>query len=239
MSDRGHAAVFFELPEALPRGQHGLTREQVRNVQRERLLRAFTELLAEDGYANVRIAWVCERAGVSNATFYELFSSKEECVCAAYERYLEVVWRRAAAAGVAKASTWREFIQTSLDAYFDVLAADPVVARGFHVEMRSIGPEAGRRQAAALHAFAEDRMRGEQRLRKTDPQLKRRPFTVHLGTVQVVRAMAREALEASPSPDFRELRVDLVDWFVASWYGEEPATEREPARAVAARSRSA
>jgi AcrR family transcriptional regulator len=210
---------FFELPEALPRGQHGLSRDQVQTIQRERSLRAVTELLAERGYASVRIADVCERAGISHATFYDLFSGKEDCMCSAYERYLEVVWRTAAAAGARKTKTWREFIQASLDAYFDVLAGDPVVARAFHVEMRAIGPEAGRRQAAALRAFAEDRMRAERRLRKTDPLLKQRPFTVHMGSVQVVRAMAREELEAVAEPDFRQLRADLVEWFVASWYG--------------------
>jgi AcrR family transcriptional regulator len=218
---------FFELPEALPRGQHRLSRDEVQAIQRERALRAVTELLAERGYASVRIAEVCERAGISHATFYDLFSGKEDCMCSAYERYLEVVWRRAAAAGARKTATWREFIQASLDAYFEVLASDPVVARAFHVEMRAIGPEAGRRQAAALRAFAEDRMRAERRLRKTDPLLKQRPFTVHMGSVHVVRAMARDELEAVPEPDFRQLCADLVEWFVASWYGEEPAHDTD------------
>jgi AcrR family transcriptional regulator len=225
-----HAAVFFELPEALPRGQHGLSREQVQAIQRERVLRAFTELMAGCGYTKVRISHICERAGVSHATFYELFSGKEECVCAAYERFIEVVWRSAAAAGVTRASTWREFIRSSLEPYFDILAADPVVARGFHVELHTIGEEAGRRQATALRGFAEGRMRAEQRLRRTDRLLKARPFSVHLGSVHVVRALAREALETDPKPDFKPLRTELLEWFVASWYGEEPRPRRRPAK---------
>jgi AcrR family transcriptional regulator len=220
MARRQAAAVFFGLPEALPRGQHGLTREQVKAVQRERLLRSFTELLADVGYGQVKVADVCERAGVSHATFYDLFPNKEECVCAAYERYIDVVTRTAAAKGVNESPSWREFIEISLDAYFDVLAADPYVGRGFHVDMHAIGAEAGRRQVAALRAFAVGRKLNERRLREADERLLERPFSVHMGTVQVQRALAREALERAKRPNFGPLREELLEWFVSSWYAD-------------------
>lgn len=213
-----HPAVFFEPPEALPRGQHGLSREEVKRVQRERILRAFTDLLADHGYAKLRINWVCERAGVSNATFYELFEDKEDCVCAAYDRYIEVVWREASILGVPEAESWRSFMQSSLDTYFEVLAADLSVARAFNVELGTIGPRAGALQKKALRRFAKARKAGERRLRQTDPRLLERPFRVHLGSIQVQRVLAREALEAERTPDFRELRAELLEWFVASWY---------------------
>jgi AcrR family transcriptional regulator len=218
--DPHYPSVFFEPPEVLPRGQHGLSREEVKRVQRERVLRAFTELLAEHGYAKLRIAWVCERAGVSHATFYELFADKEDCVCAAYDRYIQVVWREASIIGVPEAETWRGFIKSSLDVYFDVLAAEPSVGRAFNVELRTIGPRAGARQKEALHRFAKARMAGERRLREADPRLRKRPFSVHIGSIQVQRVLAREALEAEPAPDFRRLRAELLEWFVASWYGD-------------------
>jgi hypothetical protein len=47
--------VFFDVPAALPRGRHQLSRGQVRDAQRQRLMIAFTELLADRGYAGVRI----------------------------------------------------------------------------------------------------------------------------------------------------------------------------------------
>ena len=222
-ADPHRPSVFFEPPEALPRGQHGLSRDEVKRVQRERVLRAFTDLLAEHGYAKLRIAWVCERAGVSHATFYELFGDKEECVCAAYDRYIQVVWREASIVGVPEAESWRGFIKSSLDVYFDVLAADPNVARAFNMELRMIGPRVGARQKEALHRFAKARMAGERRLRREDPRLLKRPFDVHLGSVQVQRVLAREALEEE-APNFRRLRVELLDWFVASWYGDSGGT---------------
>lgn len=55
-----------------------------RRSQRERLLEAMTEVTAEVGYLEASIAQVTARAGVSRATFYELFESKEDCFRAAY-----------------------------------------------------------------------------------------------------------------------------------------------------------
>lgn len=52
--------------------------------QRERLMRAMTELSARDGYGEVSISRVCSEAGVSHATFYEQFSDKDDCFAAAY-----------------------------------------------------------------------------------------------------------------------------------------------------------
>ena len=216
--DPAHPSVFFEPPEAVPRGRHGLSREEVARLQRERVLRAFTELLAEHGFAKLRIAWVCERAGVSNATFYALFADKEDCACAAYDRYIEVVWRAATEVGVPEEETWRRFMKLSLDVYFDILASDLSVARAFNIELTAIGPRAGARQQAALHRFAKARMANERRLRRSDPHLLKPPFTVHLGTIQVQRVLAGEALDREASPDFRALRADLLEWFVASWY---------------------
>jgi hypothetical protein len=65
-------------------------------------------------------------------------------------------------------------------------------------------------------------MLAERRLRESDPLLAHRPFSVHMATVQVERVLAREALE-SPEPDFAQLRDELLEWFVASWYGHEPS----------------
>jgi AcrR family transcriptional regulator len=41
------------------------------------------EVVARDGYAEAKVGDVARRAGVSRATFYELFANKEECLLAA------------------------------------------------------------------------------------------------------------------------------------------------------------
>src|ERR1700733_3671851 len=101
MTDRVRPGVFFERPAGIPRGPHQLSRDDVRRAQRQRLLMAFTELLADRGYLNVRIGDLTKRAAVSNDSFYELFASKEECACSAYGRFVKGIARLANDAGLA------------------------------------------------------------------------------------------------------------------------------------------
>src|SRR3981081_105900 len=99
MTARVREGIFFQVPRVLPRGRHNLTREEVLAVQRERLMAAMTELLAQRGYLAVKIGEVAERAGVSRAAFYQCFSDKNACALAAYDRFIEVLLGRLAAAG--------------------------------------------------------------------------------------------------------------------------------------------
>ena len=54
--------------------------------QRSRLLDAVVELSASSGYTQVRVGDLASSAGVSRATFYELFDDKEGCFLEAHER---------------------------------------------------------------------------------------------------------------------------------------------------------
>ena len=55
-----------------------------RPTQRQRLIEAIVELSGSHGYQGLSIAQISSRAGVSSATFYELFEDKEACMLAAY-----------------------------------------------------------------------------------------------------------------------------------------------------------
>jgi AcrR family transcriptional regulator len=56
---------------------------RTRTDQRGRLLEAIVEIVSKDGYPDAKIGDLAERAGVSRATFYELFDTKEGCLLAA------------------------------------------------------------------------------------------------------------------------------------------------------------
>ncbi len=58
--------------------------KSARADQRERLLRAIVKRVADSGYPAARVGDIAEQAGVSRATFYELFENKEACFLAAY-----------------------------------------------------------------------------------------------------------------------------------------------------------
>ncbi|MBD0322124.1 MAG: helix-turn-helix transcriptional regulator, partial [Aldersonia sp.] len=89
----------------LPRGRHGLSRDEVVRSQRDRILLAMAEAMAEKGYVATSVADVLRRAGVSRETFYQQFSSKEDCFRAAYGRAVELIIARIVGDGLASGET--------------------------------------------------------------------------------------------------------------------------------------
>ncbi len=69
----------------LPPGRHGLSREEVRESQRQRLLGAAGEVLLEQGYGAITVTAVAAAAGVSTATLYKRFDGLWDCLLAAHE----------------------------------------------------------------------------------------------------------------------------------------------------------
>ncbi|MCW2988568.1 MAG: transcriptional repressor BetI, partial [Solirubrobacterales bacterium] len=86
-----------------PRGRHGLPPEVVARSQRDRLLEATMQVVAEKGYAATTVADLTKRAGISRTTFYELFADKEACFLAAYDNAVDGLVRRIAVAYDAEA----------------------------------------------------------------------------------------------------------------------------------------
>ena len=62
--------------------------------QRDRILLAMADAMAENGYVGTSVAQIIRRAGVSRETFYEQFSSKEDCFTSAYDRAVELLLER-------------------------------------------------------------------------------------------------------------------------------------------------
>lgn len=79
--------VSETTPARLPSGRHRIPDEEVRRNQRARLVEAVTELSVERGYANVVIADIVARAGVSKSTFYRFYRTKQECLFDAHKRH--------------------------------------------------------------------------------------------------------------------------------------------------------
>jgi len=138
----------------LPRGRHGLTREQVVGSQRERIFRAMAETMARKGYAATSVSGLLRTAGVSRETFYEQFSSKEECFIAAFEAAVGNVLGAVRDAPGFDGPPLERF-ESGLRAYLDTLAADPAFARVLLIEVYAAGPEAMRRRAALQQGFVD------------------------------------------------------------------------------------
>lgn len=140
--------------EALPRGRHRLTREQVRASQRGRLLLGMAEAVAEKGYARTSVADVLKRGGVSRETFYQHFSDKEACFLAALDqgtKIMEELFDRELVADASEPPLLR--FERALDIYLTTLAAEPALARVFFLEAYAAGPAAQRKRYAVQDRF--------------------------------------------------------------------------------------
>lgn len=144
--------------ERLPRGPHNLTREEVTSSQRRRLFEAALNAAAADGYKSISVATLIAGAGVSRRTFYQLFSSKDDCIAEGFDAiFFRVDAQLTAAIGHSSARDWRELVSTSLHEYLSILTASPDLARVLHVEALVAGPPVYPFRARMVSRFV-DRM---------------------------------------------------------------------------------
>ena len=132
-----------------PQTYDGAVRAQLADLQRARLLSAMFDVATEWGVANVTVAHVVERSGVSRRTFYELFDDREDCLLAAFEQALEFASGRVLPA-YSSESSWRERIRASLSALLSFLDEEPVVGKLLIVESLSGGPRTLERRRQAI-----------------------------------------------------------------------------------------
>jgi AcrR family transcriptional regulator len=142
------------IAQQLPKGRHGLSRAFIASNQRERLLDAIANVVAEKGYAATRVADITEYAGVSRKTFYELFTDKEDCFLAAYDAITALLMDRMAKGLAAVADdSWEQQVSALLGEFLRFLAAEPAFARMCIVEVLGSGPRGLARRDAAIEAF--------------------------------------------------------------------------------------
>ena len=122
--------------EHLPAGREDLAEPLIAHSQRERILVAMAETCAEKGYGATTIADICEPAGVSRATFYELFKDKEDCFHAAMELSLADAMGRIVEV-YSPDKPWATTVRDAAAAFLDLLASRPDFARMALVEAPS------------------------------------------------------------------------------------------------------
>jgi AcrR family transcriptional regulator len=212
------AGPIFAATTALPKGPHGLTREQVAESQRTRLMAAMTAVLAERGYAAVTIGELARRASVSRGAFYEHFADKEDCLLAAYTHFATTLLTEMVGE-LGEDTHWEEFVDRALGGYLRTLERDPIAARAFLVEMDAAGETARRRRRDEVHAIAGTLAQRYTTARERDPALGPLPETVFVGLTLGVRELVRQALEDEPSPRLTKLVPDLTVWISATIRG--------------------
>src|SRR3954452_16854205 len=122
-------------------------------TQRERMLAAVVDAVAETGFAEMTVADVVARAGVSRRTFYEQFEDKLDCFLAAYDASAAEL-QRVTAAAVSNAAPG-DRLRAGLHAYLEHLAVNPTAARVLMIDILGAGPRALAARERSRGRFAE------------------------------------------------------------------------------------
>lgn len=187
--------------------------------QRERLREAMVRVAAEKGFAATTITEVVERAGVSSATFYELFEDKESCFLEAFGAVNDVVVAHVAAAYVAAESEpWPARVTAALGALVRLLAAEADIARLTMVEVTAAGEEARQRYGLALERFAPFLEEGREYSSQSDLPPDTARFAIGAGT-----AMIFDEIRAGRGAELEKALPDLVFAVLMPYLGPEEA----------------
>lgn len=137
-----------------PSGVRRLPADLIKAVQRERLIVAMLNAVAELGYLGTNVQDVIDRAGVSRPTFYEHFSNKEDCFLAAFDTSAERLVRKMRLAVNKGGEVWRDRVRYGLEALLRLAAREPEIARAMVVEARAASAAAVNRRVELMDDFA-------------------------------------------------------------------------------------
>lgn len=145
-------------PYKTGRGDDGATRRSFED-DREALIQALPQVVAEHGWAGTSIARVAQEAGIAPSEFYDHYRSLEHLFVAVYDRMIARLSRTAIrAVASTPLSIGHDAWQAQLDAIMTGVLAffslEPALAKTCVVEVLEAGPLARARREDALARFA-------------------------------------------------------------------------------------
>jgi AcrR family transcriptional regulator len=154
MPGRGAPTPQGAAPAAVSDAHSDFAPAQIGQIQRGRLLAAMAQVADELGVANLTVANVVTRAGVSRRTFYELFRDCEDCLLAAIEDAVGRASARVLLAYETQAGAWHLRIRAALVALLELFDEQPHTARLLVLEWLAAGPPALERRQRLLGQLA-------------------------------------------------------------------------------------
>lgn len=202
----------------LPAGRHGLPREFIAQNQRERIITALVETVAERGYNATTVAHITKAASVSRRTFYEHFDDKEACFLAAYEMVADHI-RDSMQVAAEAFEEWPQKVRAALATMLRFLAGEPDLARVCMIEPVAAGGEIAARHRASMQGFVEILKAGRPEHSGERPLPEATEATLVGGIVSLI---VRE-INAGRTEQLEQLLPDLVELTLAPYLGGEEA----------------
>lgn len=204
----------------LPGGHHGLSRAQILESQRERLLAAIAHEVATRGYRATTITEVVKFASVSTRDFYELFESKEECFLAAFDAVRDHLAELISAAAASEPD-WPHQVSAALRAALEFFAAETDLARLCLLESVSATPAIAIRYRESVLACVPALAQGRAELADPDSLLPETESSIIGGAI----SLATGSIIAGEPEKLPDLLSDLTEFTLSPYLGAERAAE--------------
>lgn len=202
----------------LPGGHHGLSRSQVVDSQRERLLAAIVTVVAARGYRGATVTGIVKEASVSSRVFYEFFADKEEAFRAAFDAVVDHLEDRLTRIVAEKEGDWPRQVAAVLAELVRLFSSEPELARFCLIEPATATPEVIAHFRTTLLRCVPFLARGRDQ-RQASAAL---PPSTEDSIVGGLLSLASRAILTS-TPPLEALLPDLTEFALAPYLGSERA----------------
>ena len=183
-----------------------------------RIINGLAREASEKGYRAVTVADVVKRAGIARNTFYENFSSKEECFLAAQQYAMSTALEEVVAAA-GEIDRWPQRVEAGLAAFLAYVAREPALARTCMVEALAAGPASVRYYEESLQAFVSLFKVG----RDVSPHGAELPETIEEALIGGVFWILYQRLLLAEAETIEELLPELVEFTLTPYLGADTA----------------
>jgi AcrR family transcriptional regulator len=202
----------------MPPGRHLIPSDFVSQNQRERMLLATAELAAERGYQKTTIELIAKTSRVALVTFYEHFSSKEECFLAAFDESVAAA-KEVFAELLNLEEPWQEQISAGLEIFLEMVVKEEARAKLCIVEAQAAGSASLARYQAMLESVAPKLREG----REFNPRASRLPDGLEVAIAGGIAWLVHQRLVADEIEDLKALLPEMLQVTLTPYIGEVEA----------------
>jgi AcrR family transcriptional regulator len=202
----------------MPPGRHLMPSDFVAQNQRERMLLATAELVAERGYQKTTIELIAKTSRVALVTFYEQFSGKEECFLAAFDESVTAA-KDVFAELLDREDPWQEQISSGLEIFLEMVVKEQARAKLCIVEAQAAGSASLARYQTMLESVAPKLREG----REFNPRASRLPDGLEVAIAGGIVWLVHQRLIADDADDLLTLLPEMLQVTLTPYVGEVEA----------------
>ncbi|HEX5714327.1 MAG TPA: TetR/AcrR family transcriptional regulator [Solirubrobacterales bacterium] len=202
----------------LPPGRHLVPSDFVSQNQRERILLATAELVAERGYQKTTIELIAKTSRVALVTFYEHFSSKEDCFLAAFDESVAAA-QEVFAELLDPEDAWQDQISAGIEIFLEMVVKEQARAKLCIVEAQAAGTASLARYQGMLESVAPKLREG----REFNPRSSRLPDGLEVAIAGGIAWLVHQRLVTGEVDELKALLPEMLQVTLTPYVGEVEA----------------